>query len=125
MIIGEVRPQDPSEHLQGHSPSDTTQPTQEPDQDQEMTHGEHEDEDEHNDQAQEESNDQGGDEDDGDKQESNSKAKPPHPRVRHTIQRDHPLNNILGDIKKGVATRSCVAIFVNITCSFLPLIFSR
>jgi hypothetical protein len=26
-------------------------------------------------------------------------------------QRDHPVNNILGDIEKGVSIRSCVAIF--------------
>jgi hypothetical protein len=64
MPIGNVRPQDPSEQPKGQSPSDTTSPTQELDQD------EYEDEDEHNDQVQEESNDQGGDEDDGDKKEA-------------------------------------------------------
>jgi hypothetical protein len=57
------------------------------------------------------SNDQEGDEDDGDKEESNSRVRPPHPRVRHNIQRDHPVNNILGDIEKGVTNRSRVAIF--------------
>jgi hypothetical protein len=31
--------------------------------------------------------------------------------VHQNIQRDHPVNNILGDIKKGVTTRSCVTIF--------------
>jgi hypothetical protein len=31
--------------------------------------------------------------------------------VCHNVQRDHPVNNILGDIKKGVTTRSCVANF--------------
>jgi hypothetical protein len=31
--------------------------------------------------------------------------------VRHNIQRDHPVNNILGDIEKGVTTRSRVANF--------------
>jgi hypothetical protein len=36
---------------------------------------------------------------------------PPHPRVRQTIQRDHPVNNILGAIEKGVTTQSRVAIF--------------
>jgi hypothetical protein len=49
-----------------------------------------------NDQGQEESNDQGEDEDDGDKEEE-----PPHPRVHQNIQRDHPVDNILGDIEKG------------------------
>jgi hypothetical protein len=34
---------------------------------------------------------------------------PPHPRVRQNVQRDHLIDNILGDIKKGVTTRSRVA----------------
>jgi hypothetical protein len=50
-----------------------------------------------------------GDKDGGDHQ--GSRTKPPHPRVHQTIQRDHPVDNILGDIKKGVTTRSCVANF--------------
>jgi hypothetical protein len=36
---------------------------------------------------------------------------PPHPRVHQTVQRDHSVDNILGDIKKGVTTRSRVIIF--------------
>jgi hypothetical protein len=43
-----------------------------------------------------EKHDQGGAEDDGDEEEA-----PPHPRVCHNVQRDHPVNNILGDIEKG------------------------
>jgi hypothetical protein len=31
--------------------------------------------------------------------------------VHQNVQRDHPVNNILGDIKKGVTTRSRVANF--------------
>jgi hypothetical protein len=31
--------------------------------------------------------------------------------VCHNVQRDHPVNNILDDIKKGVTTRSRVANF--------------
>jgi hypothetical protein len=31
--------------------------------------------------------------------------------VHQNVQRDHPVDNILGDIQKGVITRSCVAIF--------------
>jgi hypothetical protein len=42
--------------------------------------------------------------DDGDHQESRSK--PPHPRVHQNVQRGHPVDNILGDIKKEVTTRS-------------------
>jgi hypothetical protein len=41
--------------------------------------------------------------------------RPPHPRVHQAIQRDHPVNSILGDIHKGVTTRSRVALSVNIT----------
>jgi hypothetical protein len=36
---------------------------------------------------------------------------PPHPIVHQAIQRDHPVNSILGDIHKGVTTRSRVAHF--------------
>jgi hypothetical protein len=45
---------------------------------------------------------------------------PPHPRARHNVQRDHPIDNILGDIEKGVTTRSCVANF----CEHYSLISS-
>jgi hypothetical protein len=68
MVIGDVRPQDPSNQPQKTSPNDTTPPAQGFDQDN------HEEYVEPNDQGQEESNDQGGDEDDGDKEEA-----PPHP----------------------------------------------
>jgi hypothetical protein len=100
MAIGDVRLQDSSNQLQETTPNDTTPPAQGLDQ------NEHEDKDEHQDQVQEESNDQGGDEDDRDKGEG-----PPHPRVCHNVQRDHPVDNILGDIEKGVTTRSRVANF--------------
>jgi hypothetical protein len=100
MTIGVVRPQDPSNQLQETSPNDTTPPTQGLDQDN------HEENVEPNDPGQEKSNDQGGDEDDGDKGEA-----PPHPRVHQNIERDHPVDNILGDIKKWVTTRSRVANF--------------
>jgi hypothetical protein len=100
MAIGDVRPQDPNDQSQEPSPNGTTPATQELDQD------EHEEEDEHHDQVQEESNDQEGDEDDGDKGEA-----PAHPRVCHNVQRDHPIDNILGDIEKEVTTRSRVANF--------------
>jgi hypothetical protein len=62
-----------------------------------------------------ESNDQGGDEDDGDNEEA-----PPHTRVHNNVQRDHPMNNILGDIEKGVTTRSHVANF----CEHYPVVSS-
>jgi hypothetical protein len=62
-----------------------------------------------------ESNDQRGDEDDGDNEEA-----PPHTRVHNNVQRDHPMNNILGDIEKGVTTRSRVANF----CEHYPFVSS-
>ena len=34
-----------------------------------------------------------------------------HPRVHQSIQRDHPIDNILGSIRKGVTTRSHLANF--------------
>jgi hypothetical protein len=100
MTIGDVRPQDPSNQPQETSPNNTTPPAQGLDQDN------HEEDNDPNDQDQEERNDQGGDKDDGDKGEAT-----PHPRVCHNVQRDHPIDNILGDIKKGVTTRSHVANF--------------
>jgi hypothetical protein len=111
MTIRDVMPQDPSEHQTSQATNDTTPPTQDLEQDQE---DEHEDEKEepqdegqvHN---QEESIDQEENEDDGDHERSRTRL--PHPRVRQTIQRDHPMDNILGDVKKGATTRSCVATF--------------
>jgi hypothetical protein len=100
MAIGDVRPQDPSNQPQETSPNDTTPPAQGFDQDN------HEEYVEPNDQDQEERNDQCGGENDGDKKEA-----PPHSRVHQNIQRDHSVDNILGDIKKGVTTRSRVANF--------------
>jgi hypothetical protein len=100
MMICDVRQQDPSNQPKETFPNDTTLPAQGLHQDN------HEEYVEPNDQGQEKSNDQGGDEDDGDKGEAL-----PHPRVHQKVQRDHPVNNILGDIEKGVTTRSRVANF--------------
>jgi hypothetical protein len=108
MVIGEVRPQDLSEQ-QVVAPNDTTPLAQDHDQDDEDEKEEdqedkNEDEqdqphDEDKDHDQEKSNDQEGAKDDG--VQERSKERPPHPKVRHTVQRDHPVDNILGDIKKG------------------------
>jgi hypothetical protein len=100
MTIGDMWLQDPNDQVQEQTSNDTTPSAEVLDQDN------HEEDVEPNDQDQEESNDQGGDEDDGDKGEL-----PPHPRVRHNVQGDHPIHNILGDIEKGVTTRSHVANF--------------
>jgi hypothetical protein len=80
-------------------------PTQDEDQAQDNV-----DEDQEDELPQEEDNDQGGDEVDQDKEDDQGQ-RPPHPRVHQAIQRDHPVNSILGDIHKGVTTRSQVAHF--------------
>jgi hypothetical protein len=81
-----------------------------PTQDEEMAQ-EEEDQDQDDEPPQEEDIDQGGDEDDQDKEDDYEiqSQRPPHPGVHQTIQRDHPVNSILGDIHKGVTTRSQVA----------------
>jgi hypothetical protein len=80
-------------------------PTQDEDQAQDD-----ENEDQVDEPPQEEGNDQGGDDNDQDKEDEQD-PRPPHPRVHQAIQRDHPVNTILGDIHKGVTTRSRVADF--------------
>jgi hypothetical protein len=94
MAIGDVRPQDPSEPK---TSNDTTPPTQVHEQGQE------------DEQDEDQAHDHGGDKDDGDHE--GSRTKPPHPRVYQTMQKDHPVDNILGDIKKGVTSISRVANF--------------
>jgi hypothetical protein len=53
--------------------------------------------------------DQGGAHGEHDKEEAAQQAPPT--QVRATIQRNHPVDQILGDISKGVTTRSHLAIF--------------
>jgi transposase InsO family protein len=103
MAIGDVRSQDPSEPQANQAPNDATPPTQDHEQ------GKEDELDEDQAHDQEESIDQGRYKDDGDHE--GSRTRPPHPRVCQTIQRDHPVDNILRDIKKGVTTRSRVANF--------------
>jgi hypothetical protein len=33
------------------------------------------------------------------------------PRIQHQVAKDHPIDQIMGDISNGVQTRSCVASF--------------
>jgi hypothetical protein len=72
-----------------------------------------EDQDQDKEPPQEEDIDQGGDENEQDKEDDQEirDQRPPHPRVHQEIQRDHRVNSILGDIHKGVTTRSRVAHF--------------
>jgi hypothetical protein len=67
---------------------------------------EDEDQDQDNESPQDEDIDQGGDEDEQDKEDDQEiqDQRPPHPRVHQAIQRDHPINSIVGDIHKGVTT---------------------
>jgi hypothetical protein len=82
-------------------------PTQDEDKAQEEEYEDQDDE-----PPQEEDIDQGGDDnkDKEDEQEIQDQRLP-HPRVHQAIQRDHPVSSILGDIHKGVTTRSRVAHF--------------
>jgi hypothetical protein len=109
MSIGDVCPKESEEPPQAQDqPSSSMQaspPTQVEDEAQDDESKDQEDE-----SPQEESNDQGGDAHDQDK-EDEQVPRPPHPRVHQAIQRDHPVNTILGDIQKGVTTRSRVAHF--------------
>jgi hypothetical protein len=112
MSIGDVCPKESEEPTQAQDqPSSSNQtypPTQYEDQAQED-----EDEDQDDEPPQEEDIDQGGDEaimTRNDDQEVRDQ-RPPHPRVHQAIQRDHPVNSILGDIHKGVTTRSRVPHF--------------
>jgi hypothetical protein len=90
------------------SSNQASPPTQNEDQAQD-----NEEEDQENEPPQVEGNDQGGDDNDQDKEDDQEEQgpRPPHPRVHQVIQRDHPMNSILGDIHKGVTTRSRVAHF--------------
>jgi hypothetical protein len=112
MSIGDVCPKESEEPSQTQDqPSSSNQaspPTQDEDQAQDD-----EDEDQEDEPAQEEDIDRGGDEDNEYKEDDQEikDQRLPHPRVHQAIQRDHPVNSILGDIHKGVTTRSQVAHF--------------
>jgi hypothetical protein len=105
MSIEDVCPKESEEPPQVQDqPSSSNQaspPTQDEDQAQD-----NEDKDQEDEPPQEEDNDQGGDEVDQDKEDDQEiqGPRPPHPRVHQAIQRDHPVNSILGDIHKGVTT---------------------
>jgi hypothetical protein len=111
MSIGDVCPKESEEPTQAQDqPSSSNQaspPTQDEDQAQD------ENEDQGDEPPQEEDNDQGGDDNNKDKEDDQETQgqRPPHPRVHQAIQQDHPINSILGDIQKGVTTKSQVAHF--------------
>jgi transposase InsO family protein len=111
MSIGNVCRKESEEPTQAQDqPSSSMQaspPAQDEDQAQDNEYENQEDE-----PPQEEDNDQGEDDNDQDKEDDQETQgqRLPHPRDQ-AIQRDHPVNSILGDIHKGVTTRSRVAHF--------------
>jgi hypothetical protein len=92
MAIGDVRPQEPQEQDQASSSTLVHPSTQDGEQ-----------------VPQEEGKDQGGAHEEYDKEEEASQIPPT--QVRSTIQRNHLVDQILGDLSKGVTTRSCLANF--------------
>jgi hypothetical protein len=110
MSIGDVCPKESEEppwaQDQLSSFNQASPPTQDEDKAQD-------DEDQEDEPPQEEDNDQGGDDDNEDKEDEQETQgqRPPHPRVHQVIQRDHPIKSIIGDIHKGITTRSQVTHF--------------
>jgi hypothetical protein len=107
MSIGDVCPRESEEPTQVQDQPASSNQASPPTQDENQAQ-DNEEEDQEDEPPQEEDNDQGGDDNDQDKEDDQEVQgpRPPHPRVHQAIQRDHPVNSILGDIHKGVTTRS-------------------
>jgi hypothetical protein len=112
MSIGDVCPKESKEPTQAQDQPSSSMKASPLIQDEDQAQ-DNENEDLEDEPPQEEDMDKGGDEDDQDKEDDQEirDQRPPHPRVHQAIQRDHPVNSILGDIHKGVTTRSQVAHF--------------
>jgi hypothetical protein len=112
MSIGDVCPKESEEPTQAQDQPSSSNQASPPTQDEDQTQ-DNEDEDQEDELPQEEDNDQGGDDNDQDKEDDQEVQgqRLPHPRVHQAIQRDHLVNSILGDIHKGVTTRSRVTHF--------------
>jgi hypothetical protein len=110
MSIGDVCPNESEEPPQTQDQPSSSMQASPPTQDEDHAQ-EDEDEDQDDEPPQEEDIDQWGDEDNNEKEDDQEirDQRPPHPRVHQAIQRDHLVNSILGDIHKGVTTRSRVA----------------
>jgi hypothetical protein len=110
MSIGDVCPKESEEPTQAQDQPSSSNQASPPTQDEEQAQDDG-NEDQEDEPPQEEDNDQEGDEENEDKEDDQEiqGQRPPHPRVHQAIQRDHPVNSILGDIHKGVTTRSRVA----------------
>jgi hypothetical protein len=112
MSIGDVCPKESEEPPQAQDQPSSSMQASPPTQDEDQAQDD-EDEDQEDEPPQEEDMDQGGDEGNQDKEDDQviRNQRPPHPRVHQAIQRDHPVNSVLGGIHKGVTTRSRVAHF--------------
>jgi transposase InsO family protein len=112
MSIGDVCPKESEEPPQAQDQPSSSMQASPPTQDEDQAQID-ENEDQEDEPPQEEDIDQGGDEYNEDKEDDQEirDQRPPHPRVHHAIQRDHPVNSILGYIHKGVTTISRVAHF--------------
>jgi hypothetical protein len=108
MSIGDVCPKESEEPTQAQDQPSSSMQVSPPTQNEEQAQ---DDEDQEEESPQEADNDQGGDDRDKEDDQEIQDQRPPHPRVHQAIQRDHPINSILGDIHKGVTTRSRVAHF--------------
>jgi hypothetical protein len=112
MSIGDVCPKEFEEPPQAQDQPSSSNQASPPTQDEEHAQDD-ENEDQEDEPPQKEDNDQGEDDNDKDKEDDQEiqDQRPPHPRVHQAIQRDRLVNSILGDIHKGVTTRSRVAHF--------------
>jgi hypothetical protein len=112
MSIGDVYLKESEEPPQAQDQPSSSMQASPPTQDEDQAQVD-ETEDQEDEPPQEEDNDQGGDEVNEEKEDDQEiqGQRPPHPRVHQAIQRDHPVNSILGDIHKRVTTRSRVAHF--------------
>jgi hypothetical protein len=111
MSIRDVCPQEPKEPSPAQDQPSSSIQASPPTQNEELA--QEEDQAQDNELPQEEDTNQGGDEVDQEKEDEQEiqYQRPPHLRVHQAIQRDHPVNSILGDIQKGVTTRSRFAHF--------------
>jgi hypothetical protein len=105
MSIGDVCRKESEEPTQAQDQPSSSMQASPPTQDEDQAQV-NEEEDQDNEPPQGENNDQGGDDNDQYKEDDQEAQgqRPPHPRVHQAIQRDHPVNSILGDIHKGVTT---------------------
>jgi hypothetical protein len=112
MSIGDVCPKESEEPSQAQDQPSSSIQASPPTQDEEMAQ-EEEDQDQDDEPPQEKDIDRVGDANDQDKKDDQEiqDQRPLHSKVQQAIQRDHPVNSILGDIHKGVTTRSRVAHF--------------